>query len=166
MILSFNYAKLNNIFVLFTYYAYQLSHNYAYKHILQLFSSNRIQTLTVIKQKNAVQVDGFECGDLAIAKAIDILSNKDPTKITYANPIILRAHTAKILFTQKISRYPTQNNKQFTKQSKFCIPIVCLCGYCDFGTKMVHCRNCKRTFHAECLGVSNKLIEYCQVCKK
>lgn len=52
------------------------------------------------------QHQSFECGDLAIARAGDVLSKTDIFYVIYQNPNVLRAHTVAILMSGQWEPYP------------------------------------------------------------
>ena len=79
---------------------------------------------------HAKQTDGWECGDLAIAKALCLLNNQDPTSVNFALPHTLRLQTAKIILSGKESLYPTKKRtSRQTTYKQVTVDLVCHCKY-------------------------------------
>eukprot|EP01083_Nonionella_stella_P121762 365957_1 len=64
---------------------------------------------------NPKQTNGYECGDLCFAKAIELLHGNDPSTIEFGTAAQIRCHTAlaSLLITKSIKPYPKAKHKQF-----------------------------------------------------
>ena len=123
-----------------------------------------VEHILLVYPETPVQEENFECGDLCMARVIDILlSDENNTlkanhlsNIWYSDPIVLRNHTKKLLLDKhsKITPYPKtladcgESIKSFTT----IIEIICLCKMPFFSSDaIVECKICKKKCHKACI---------------
>lgn len=87
----------------------------------KVFVTDNQDILEYTYVKNAMQEDGFECGDLCFAIAIELFRGKDAPTIEFASPDKIRCHTCNIdhrkdgciskIYIEEVSLNSTQNNE-------------------------------------------------------
>ena len=104
------------------------------------------------------QTSNWECGDLAVAKAICLLNGENLEHQNFAKPHDLRMHTAKIILSGKESSYPTRNrNSRKTVHKEIILDLICNCRLpqCFSATISCSASDCNKIYHKVCVDCSN-----------
>ena len=123
---------------------------------------------------HARQSSNWECGDLAVAKAIFLLHGQNLESINFALPHDLRKHTAKIILSGQESLYPTRNRKTRKTKPKQCsLDLICNCRLPQCYSQTISCSNqdCGKEYHKICIDSVNMDVGLqktwlCAECKK
>eukprot|EP01084_Bolivina_argentea_P278901 476684_1 len=122
----------------------------------KMFALDNNKTLKYRYEKNAKQIDGFECGDLCFAKAIELLSGNKPSNIVFANPAVLRLHTSTILISQTATSYPksSTNTIQYTPIKNVSLHVLSCCWLPISYAPVIRCNGkCRELYHKICKGL-------------
>ena len=113
------------------------------------------------------QIGGFDCDLFAIAFAVDLATDHDPTKIFY-DQNEMRSHLLDSFYDGKLTVFPRSDWFHFSREVDvkcYEINVSCLCGLPNVA-EMINCSMCERRFHDYYItGFSNLLDWECDDCK-
>ncbi len=122
----------------------------------KVFVTDNEDTLEYTYVKNAVQQNGFECGDLCFAKGIALLNGNDASTVEFSSADKIRCHTCTILITQNMAPYPKSTFKKYryTQPKSIKLSLLKCCRLPITYAAIVTCI-CGHQEHGICLGLNN-----------
>ena len=148
--------NMNNNFQIRLWDGIGFDNNNTKTQTAKMFATGGSTIMECVYVKNPKQVNGFECGDLCIAKAIELLTDKDPSEIEFATPERIRCDTASLLVRREMIPYPKAVNKrhQYTIEKIIKFRLLRCCLLPKSYAPTIACI-CNDEFHAKCVGIDS-----------
>ena len=114
----------------------------------------KADTITLEVRSTQKQRGPNDCALFAIAHAVDLCCENDPTMLWYYQPK-MREHLVECLQAKKIIPFPSRvcrPNKPLT----ISFAVYCICRLTDFedeNDNMARCENCHQWYHQSCEGI-------------
>eukprot|EP01083_Nonionella_stella_P121760 365955_1 len=123
----------------------------------KLYAREGQEYLQYIYPSNPKQTNGYECGDLCFAKAIELLHGNDPSTIEFGTAAQIRCHTAlaSLLITKSIKPYPKSQHKQFAYTPPDIITFTVTQAICVYSTRHYHVYSAQMLFISKSLCSRN-----------
>ena len=118
------------------------------------------EKLVVQMMDIARQLNGSDCGVLAVSFAYDICSGKDPCSVKYDHKSI-RQHLADCFEKCCMSRFPIVGERRSTGVKKTqSVDLHCSCRLPEErGDKMAECDVCKTWYHQHCWNIPDDIFD-------
>ena len=117
--------------------------------IVKLLQPN--DSVTIRMKNVAKQVGGTECGLYALAYCVALANGEDPCDYVY-DQREMRSHLISCFESKHFTSFPSSKKRRIKSEH---IPVVItICPSCkvmDTGTLMVHCEECTKWYHKECV---------------
>ena len=120
------------------------------------------------------QTNGTNCGVFAIAYAVDLANDQDPTKIRYDEGK-MREHLYDCLQVERLKPFPRKEGYHYCARREIKrknIDIFCVCRRpYQKGTLTMKCSMCRESFHKDCMDIPDIIFEQrsfwrCKRCNK
>ena len=138
------------------------------RQMAKMYERNGMDLLEIEFAATPMQVNGFECGDLAIARAFDLVDREfvNLSLAEYAPARQLRMHTALIMLSGEVVEYPKAQKLRgkYTVRQAVQVQLLTCCGMPKQQEPIVKCNKCSADLHAHCEGVSQSVGIHDFVC--